>query len=276
MGLFQSSRSKHEAILNEEYLYGLVIDEMSNAPLRPGLMAKSLAESDGNEQRAKARYIKLRADQLKIEGAAIDELARQIKTNEQQAAKEVAARDKPQPKKPPQSSGNPIGSLLILGFIGLVVYMIFTSGSTKTETVVANPPAPTQQVGGSTRAVDAPSSPDQYKAALQKVMAKHPELNPDLPGHRQKLIEQLDTLIAQYTSRDYSKVRALEIAIWDMESGVAAISFVSRKTSQRTRAVPQNTIVKPQERDSFPNCIYKGVMTDADYRACGLNPPSTR
>ena len=74
MGLFRSSRSKHEALLDEEYLYGLVVDEMSNGPLRPGLMAKSLVESGGDEQKAKARYIELRVDLLRTEGAAIDEL----------------------------------------------------------------------------------------------------------------------------------------------------------------------------------------------------------
>lgn len=273
MGLFQSSTSKHQAKLAEEYLYGVVADEIANRNISPGLWAKALAEAEGNEQKAKARYIKLRVDLLKTEGAAIDELARLAKAREEAANKPVPA-VKQQAVKAPQSSGNLFGTLALLGVLGYMIFLAFGSpGSNRAEATLASVPTPAQQIQ---QPVDAPSSPAQYEAALRAVLVKHPELNPDLPGHQRKLIEQVETQIDGYTRRGYTKVRALEIAIWDMESGAAPMSAASPKASQKTRTVRQNTVAKPHENDGFPDCIYKGVMSADDYRACGLNPPSTR
>jgi hypothetical protein len=48
---------------DEEALYESLLDELDSGNIRRGVWAKALAESDGNEARAKARYIVIRAKQ---------------------------------------------------------------------------------------------------------------------------------------------------------------------------------------------------------------------
>lgn len=45
----------------DEVFYGVALDEFRSGHVRPGLMAKALAECAGDEQRAKSIYIKLLA-----------------------------------------------------------------------------------------------------------------------------------------------------------------------------------------------------------------------
>ena len=56
---------------NEERLYDIVAQELKIARINAGLWTKAFAEANGNEQLAKAKYIKLRVDQLKKMAASI-------------------------------------------------------------------------------------------------------------------------------------------------------------------------------------------------------------
>ena len=277
MGILQSSITKHEALLDEEYLYGLVAEEMSNGSLRPGLMAKSLVESEGDQKKAEARYIKLRVDLLRTEGAAIVELARQAKANEAAAAK-ILSSDIQQPTNPPPSSGNPLGGLVLLGIVGYVVYLLFFTPERSNNAGItqATPPAPIEQVKQYTPAIDPPSLPDQYQTVLKAVEASHPVLNPDAPVFRQDLMEQVANRMTEYTRRGYSRVRALQIAVEDMDRGAAPVSALPRVASNAPTATHQTVIARPQQPDGDRNCEYKAVMTNDDYRACGLSPPQSR
>ncbi|MCG3142467.1 MAG: hypothetical protein HDKAJFGB_03935 [Anaerolineae bacterium] len=49
----------------DEYLYGIVAQEMKMSKIDEGLWAKAFSESNGNEPQTKARYIKYRVDQLR-------------------------------------------------------------------------------------------------------------------------------------------------------------------------------------------------------------------
>ena len=68
MGLFSSAKASLAARkLAEERLYEIAVEEIAANNIRPGLWAKALAETDGNEAAAKARYIKLLIKSMKAE-----------------------------------------------------------------------------------------------------------------------------------------------------------------------------------------------------------------
>lgn len=68
MGLFTSAKAKLAAQkLAEEQLYEFAAEEIAANNIRPGLWAKAIAEADGDDAKAKARYIKLRVETMKAE-----------------------------------------------------------------------------------------------------------------------------------------------------------------------------------------------------------------
>ena len=68
MSIFTSAKAKLAAQkLAEEQLYEFAAEEIAANNIRPGLWAKAIAESDGDDAKAKARYIKLRVETMKAE-----------------------------------------------------------------------------------------------------------------------------------------------------------------------------------------------------------------
>jgi NAD(P)-dependent dehydrogenase (short-subunit alcohol dehydrogenase family) len=68
VGLFTSAKAKLAAQkLAEEQLYELAAEEIAANNIRPGLWAKAIAEADGDDAKAKARYIILRVETMKAE-----------------------------------------------------------------------------------------------------------------------------------------------------------------------------------------------------------------
>jgi hypothetical protein len=55
---------------NEEVIYAQVAKEVAGGDVRPGLWAKALSATEGDEQRARAQYIRLRAEQIKLQLSA--------------------------------------------------------------------------------------------------------------------------------------------------------------------------------------------------------------
>ena len=82
MSIFTSAKAKLAAQkLAEEQLYEFAAEEIAANNIRPGLYAKALAETDGNEDAARARYIKLRVETMKAEHDLQDHAASQSETN---------------------------------------------------------------------------------------------------------------------------------------------------------------------------------------------------
>jgi hypothetical protein len=65
--------------MDDQAFYGQVAYELHEGPPIPGLWAKCYAECNGEESRAKAMYLRLRADQLKThhQEAVAQQLAQQ-------------------------------------------------------------------------------------------------------------------------------------------------------------------------------------------------------
>ena len=68
MSLFSSAKAKLAASkLAEEQLYAQAAEEVASGQIRQGLWAKAIAETDGDDAAAKARYLKLRVEIMKAE-----------------------------------------------------------------------------------------------------------------------------------------------------------------------------------------------------------------
>lgn len=61
---------------SDEAVYEQVACEIERADIRRGLWVKALAAANGDEQQAKAEYIRLRVAQIRIQVAAVDTLTR--------------------------------------------------------------------------------------------------------------------------------------------------------------------------------------------------------
>lgn len=74
--MFKSDTQKHQERLDEELLFSQAAHEIASGAISTGLYAKAVAECNGNEQLARARYIHLRVEMMKSERAAFHEQAR--------------------------------------------------------------------------------------------------------------------------------------------------------------------------------------------------------
>jgi len=86
MGLFDKLKRKVETTLSEsrleeELLYKHVLEEMEAGIIRDGLFAKALANSSGDEDKAKSLYMKYRVRSVKdaLNGESYLEYAEQLK-----------------------------------------------------------------------------------------------------------------------------------------------------------------------------------------------------
>ncbi len=75
--------------MTDQQAYDLVASELQSGQLKPGIWAKSLAESTGNENLAKSIYIKSRAEEiLSIDRAEQSRIAREKQEEQAKIAKE--------------------------------------------------------------------------------------------------------------------------------------------------------------------------------------------
>ena len=76
MSIFKGIKTKNALTrLQEEQLYEYIANEMETGQIRKGLMAKAVAESNGNESRVNSIYIKLRLQSLIDEGMVLQAIS---------------------------------------------------------------------------------------------------------------------------------------------------------------------------------------------------------
>ena len=112
-----------------------------------------------------------------------------------------------------------------------------------------------------------------YAETLKLIEAKYPVLNPDHPGYRQDLTEQVLRRMTEYKQHGDSPTRALLLAIEDMERGTPPVSAQRQISINPPVADSPKPAAKPRQHRPTRTCVFKGVMSDDDYRACGLKPP---
>ena len=74
LGQAHISRALENA--EEEALFEQAALEVSKGDIRPGLWAKAIAAADGDELKAKARYLGFRVEQLQLQRDAVVEISR--------------------------------------------------------------------------------------------------------------------------------------------------------------------------------------------------------
>lgn len=97
--IIQNSRANDSSLedrLSEERVYAAVAEEVKSEKIRAGLMAKAVAEADGNKDREMALYIKYRVQSIKDERDVAERQARYEEKKEhfEQAAKNLAEAEK--------------------------------------------------------------------------------------------------------------------------------------------------------------------------------------
>ena len=92
MGIFESSADKLKREQFHEALYAQAASEINSGIASPGLMARAFAESGGDECKARARYIELRVEALKLEANALVEQREIENRRQRQSEKEAIAR----------------------------------------------------------------------------------------------------------------------------------------------------------------------------------------
>ena len=127
MGIFSSAKAKLAAqTLEEEQLYEWAAEEVAVNNIRPGLMAKALSETDGDETKAAARYIKLRVETMKAE-IEISNFARDqaSKTEQRTQASKAEEQIIPARTEEREGQGPPMEDAEISGGVALLLGLIF-------------------------------------------------------------------------------------------------------------------------------------------------------
>lgn len=239
----------------DEAFYAAALDEFQSSQLRPGLMAKAMAESSGDEQMAKAVYIKLLAaaihDDHYIAQRTQEELlqASQRMVEEHRKAQEVALAA----ENAPRLNETPRKSNFAESFGGLMAVLVFggwflLKDDDPASKVTRQAPATTQ------------SSYDVVLASYEKA---YPQINPDSPAFSRALTDRIAERMDFYRNSGQTDESALRLAASEL--------LESQKPAQKPTPTRSPPVETPQKR----RCEFKQVMTDEDYRACGIKPPST-
>lgn len=178
-------------------------------------------------------------------------------------------------------SGAPYGPraiklFLLLGVFGVILFVVFTSGdgegkASKDFGAESNKPTPVPQ-SPSTKTPPTQSTPAQitparssYDQMLLDLEGRNPQINPNSSDFDARVAEAVQARIVQLKGRGVSPETALAQAVKEV---------LSRRNGATSNG---STVSQPDRKsDRLPNCQYKSVMSDDDYRACGLRPPEVR
>ena len=201
-------------VASDEY-YAQALAEISENRQESGLWAKCLVIAEGDRDKATARYIKLRVDQL-VAKKQINQIESEVQTNEPVryytgpiaqtneptrfytgpiAIELPAERTSPEPsatKKAPENYLSYIFYALLIFVIGIVVVIVNLRG---------------QQPSASEQA-----AMSQLTSDLE---ARYPQLNPDSSEYDSELVDQVLTNKKAYEDRGVDRSNALTLAVDD-------------------------------------------------------------
>ena len=221
-------RIKDSVILerkNDEAIYAAALAEYQSGRIRPGLMAKAMAECSGDEPKAKSAYLRLLAeairDDIYIASRAAEHAEREARRHafeawrvqqEEARAAKVPRIEKQTHKATKKGSADLIGIAAVL--LALLLWALIKSADS--STAPSTPPPST---------LTTTPSPTEVRASLSE--------------------------------RTYTPQRTSTSSVQSQPAG----------QGPRPSAQPQ-----PAGQGNRP-CVYKSVMSDEDYHACGLTPP---
>jgi len=232
----------------EQLFFAAALSELQSGHIRLGVMAKAVSASLGDEQKARALYIKLVVKAMRDEKYMEDRIREQAEQNDKEEIKTAArkaeiedsfSRDSPFDTNVPRGSTTGIwvaGSVFVafLIFIGLGSY----SHSPDEMTL------------------------DRYNEIVAGYEKIYPKIDPESDTFDQKIADKVNNRIQFFEKSGHSSIEALNRAMGEL------------KNTPKSNAIPvreRTTQSKPTE--SLRPCVFKGVMTNEDYRACGVSPP---
>ncbi len=94
--------------LVEERLYEMVMDELESGNVRKGIWGKALAQSNGNDNQARSKYLELRVESLKDEAHIIQSiLESESKENKPDVIKVEKIKPEPLQSESKETGGSP-------------------------------------------------------------------------------------------------------------------------------------------------------------------------
>ena len=256
----------------DETFYAVALDEFLSGQLRGGLMAKAIAQSGGDEQKAKAIYIRLLADAIRDDHYLLQRANEESSRIQQQAdenLKQDLARRAEQAEAKNEGCGVLFGLNIIILFVAAAMWLL-SSNEESTPIVAAPPPAQSQNT----------YAPSNYDKLLMSYERQYPQINPASPHFDKRLTDQIAKRMSTYRASGHSDDDALKLAVSDFFSNNASQSKnpgsnnVSQNKSLGSYSASQSKSLG--SHNASQRCEIKPVMTDEDYRRCGITPPGAR
>lgn len=108
-------------------------------------------------------------------------------------------------------------------------------------------------------------SPSAYDILLAQYEALYPQINPDSPQFSQALTERVRARMEQFVRGGHAPEESLRMAVSES---------LPRMARSAKNGIPSKGSSTPvQIEPSRSACEFKSVMTNDDYRACGIRPP---
>lgn len=220
--------------LEEEAYYQSALQEIESGGRRPGLWAKALSRSKGNQDAAKALYLRLLVSKLKDEAhiskrmheQKLRELAAEEEKRRQQEDLDRIRKEEKERKtlRRAQSDNSdekasflqPLVWAVLL--IGLVLFISFYQNQ---ETVTgsdsgANKADTPYVADDSSRSRNSTDSASEYDRIVSHLENRYPRLNPDSYLYDQKLVDRLIEARDRYQQQGFDRSEALLIAVEDI------------------------------------------------------------
>jgi len=165
--------------------------------------------------------------------------------------------------------------LAALGFIGMTISPHFTKSPTpkvptisNVQTVQKQAPATASSVTSNPAQAPTPANkkpPTKYDATLLDIEGRNPRLNPNSSDYdaqfASKVFARKDQLVKRGTMPEVAIAQAVDEANRRIKRNAGDSDLGSQKNLNSA---------------NHPRCFYKSVMSDDDYKNCGLSPPVVR
>ncbi|MBB4866910.1 hypothetical protein HNP46_005817 [Pseudomonas nitritireducens] len=125
--------------------------------------------------------------------------------------------------------------------------------------------APAAQAPAAVQAPSLPKKKTEYDFLVDAYVIMHDELNPASPKFNQRLVDQINSRTDALILAGWKNTEALSQAVGEFMPTVHTQQQRSKADVQRQPPV--------QRASSTSSCVFKTVMDDDDYKACGLTPP---
>lgn len=220
--------------LEEEAYYQAALQEIESGGRRSGIWAKALSRSKGNQDAAKALYLRLLVSKLKDE-AHISKRMHEQKVRELAAEEDKRRREeelnrlrkaeqeretlrRAQAQNPEESASflQPIVWAILI--IGLVLFISFYQNQeARTGNASDNNEIDTTYADDDfSRSSDAIDTPSEYNQIVSHLETRYPSLNPDSYLYDQQLVDRIVEASNRYQQRGYERSEALLIAVEDI------------------------------------------------------------